>query len=143
MTKLKNLFRVLSAVALTSSITAALAQEIFIPDPGLNAAVHEALGKPSGPLTEQDLLNLTELQAPGRNISNIVGLGAARNLTNLLLQSNRLANLSIPAELTNLIAVDLSSNPLTNCFFPGGLTNLQRLLIKGANLTTFTFPTTL
>src|SRR5262249_23950953 len=37
--------------------------EVSIPDPGLNAAVREALQKPSGPLTEQDLLGLEVLNA--------------------------------------------------------------------------------
>jgi len=39
-----------------------LAQEVTIPDPGLNAAIREALDKPIGPLTEQDLLSLTNLR---------------------------------------------------------------------------------
>ena len=38
-----------------------LAQEVPVPDPSLNAAIREALQKPAGPLTEQDLLSLTNL----------------------------------------------------------------------------------
>jgi len=34
---------------------------VSIPDPGPNAAIREALQKPTGPLAEQDLLNLTVL----------------------------------------------------------------------------------
>ena len=46
----------------------ATAQEVVIPDPGLDAAIREALQKPTGPLTEPDLLSLTHLDAPNRNI---------------------------------------------------------------------------
>src|SRR5262245_27492961 len=102
------------------------AQQVSIPDPGLNAAIREALQKPAGPLTENDLLGLTSLNAAQRNISGVEGLEAARNLVSLDLQSNRLAQLSVPVSLTNLTTVDLSSNPLRSCSFPDGLTHLNR-----------------
>jgi internalin A len=70
----------------------ARAQEVSIPDPGLNAAIHQALQKPSGPLTESDLLSLTNLPAGSRNISSVKGLEAARNLRILDLDSNSLTN---------------------------------------------------
>ena len=56
--------------------TASLAQEVIIPDPGLNAAVRETLGIPAGPLTQQDLLGLTNLSAISSNITNLMGLEA-------------------------------------------------------------------
>jgi internalin A len=70
------------------------AQEISIPDPGLKAAILEALQKPGGPLTEQDLLTLTNLNASRRNVGSIAGLETARNLVSLDLQINRLTNFS-------------------------------------------------
>ncbi len=118
----------------------ALAQEVFIPDPGLNAAVREALQKPIGPLTEQDLLTLTNLNAGSRNVSNIAGLEAARNLALLDLQINRLTNFSLPSHLTNLSTLDLSVNPLTNFFLPSGLTNLISLTLESAGLANLTLP---
>ena len=57
---------VLTLLALTSFVATTLAQEVSIPDPGLDAAIREALQKPFGPLTEQDLLSLDE---PGRQPS--------------------------------------------------------------------------
>ena len=57
---------VLTLLFLTSFVASTLAQEVSIPDPGLNAAIREALQKPNGPLTEQDLLSLINLdQFPG------------------------------------------------------------------------------
>jgi internalin A len=124
----------LCLLVLANFVVSIRAQEVTIPDPGLNAAIREALQKPTGPLTDQDLLSLTDLDASRRNVSSLAGLNAARSLTTLTLQSNRLANLSFPSELTNLTTLGLSFNPLTNCFFPDGLTNLNRVVIQSASL---------
>src|SRR5881396_3332049 len=111
------------------------AQEVSIPDPGLNAAIREALQKSFGPLTEQDLLSLTNLNARSRNVSSIVGLEAARNLVALDLPINRLTNFSLPSELTKLVTLDVSVNPLTNFFLPSGLTNLAVLSLESDGFT--------
>jgi len=44
------------------------AEEVSVPDPGLNAAIRQALQKPDGPLTDQDLLSLTNLDASRRKV---------------------------------------------------------------------------
>jgi len=51
-------------------VASTLAQDVTvsIPDPDLNAAVREALQKPTGPLTQQDLLRLTVLNACCRKV---------------------------------------------------------------------------
>src|SRR6267154_1189145 len=100
--KLKSVFHVVQVLFLASFLASALAQDVSIPDPGLNAAIREALGKPSGPLTVQDLLSLTNLNARSRNVSSIDGLEAARNLVSLDLQINHLSNISLLSALTNL-----------------------------------------
>src|SRR5436190_4147224 len=131
---------ILTALVLVNATTSARAQEVSIPDPSLNAAIRDALQKPNGPLTELDLLGLTNLTARSENISNLQGLEAARNLTDLDLQSNHLANLSFPGGLTSLKSLDLSFNPLTNCLVPDGLTNLARIIIKEGRLTNLALP---
>ena len=100
----------LRTLVLTSVVTSALAQEVSIPDPGLDAAIREALQIPREPLTVQDLLNLRVLEARSWNISSIAGLEAARNLVSLDLQFNHLADFTLPRELTNLASLDLSLN---------------------------------
>jgi len=127
-------------LALTGFVASTLAQEVTIPDPGLNAAVREALQKPNGPLTEQDLLSLTNLDAGFREVSSTEGLEAARNLERLFLDSNRLTNFSLPGTLTNLIELELSFNPLTNCTLPGGLAKLETVHIQLAPLPQLTLP---
>src|SRR4051812_32786846 len=59
------------------------AETVRIPDRALNAAVRAALRKPTGALSTQDLLLLTELSASGRGIQSVAGLERARNLTSL------------------------------------------------------------
>ena len=56
---IRSLF--LPLLVLAGTTTASLAQEVLVPDPGLNAAIREALQKPGGALTEPDMLTLTNL----------------------------------------------------------------------------------
>jgi Leucine-rich repeat (LRR) protein len=93
---------ILCALVLTGFAASSLAQTVTIPDEGLDNAIRDALQKPTGPLTQQDLLTLTNLNASDRSIFSLDGLEAARNLTSLDLSSNFLANPSIPATLTKL-----------------------------------------
>lgn len=133
-----------------------------IPDPGLNAAIRQALQKPNGPLTEQDLLSLTNLLAGHRNISSVEGLEAARNLRLLDLDGNSLTKFAIADALTNLTILDLfgnhlvnfvlsntppqlrildiALNSLTQCALPAGMTNLDTLFLEGNALTNFSLP---
>jgi hypothetical protein len=53
---------------LVGFVASSLAQEVSIPDPALNTAVREALGKPAGPLTQLDMLSLTNFGAIFRNM---------------------------------------------------------------------------
>jgi hypothetical protein len=131
---------VLSMLLLASFVGSTVAQEVSIPDPGLNAAIREALQKPSGPLAEQDLLSLTNLDACCRNISSVEGLGAARNLSGLDLGSNHLSNLTLPVGLTNLTGLNLSENQLTNVVLPPDLNYLESLNLGGNQLTRLTLP---
>ena len=61
---------VLTVLTLTNFWTSALAQDVTIPDPNLNTAIRATLGKPAGPLTQADMLSLTNLSAMFRNITN-------------------------------------------------------------------------
>src|SRR5438093_958663 len=56
-------------LALSSFAPSSLAQDVSIPDPGLNDAIRETLGKPVGPLTAQDMLGLKNLDARSRSVS--------------------------------------------------------------------------
>jgi hypothetical protein len=58
---------VLTVLILSGFTASTKAQEVSIPDPGLNGAIRAALNKPVGPLTEQDLLSVTFLNAVTQN----------------------------------------------------------------------------
>jgi formylglycine-generating enzyme required for sulfatase activity len=128
-------------MVLTGFMASAFAQEVSIPDPNLNAAVREALQKPAGPLTPQDMLGLTNLSAIFRNITNAQGLEAAQNLVSLDLQDNRITNVSILTNLTRLIALDLSENRFSEFTIPGGMTNLTTLRLENGRLTDLSLST--
>jgi formylglycine-generating enzyme required for sulfatase activity len=138
--RVKYLIGVIRLFALAAFVSTALAQEVVIPDAGLRSAIREALQKPAGPLTEQDLLSLTDLAARNRGVRSIEGLEAARNLISLDLQINQLTNFALPATLTNLLDLNLSINPLTNFTLPNGFSNLATLTIESAGLRTLTLP---
>src|SRR5258708_12472066 len=110
--KLGTIFRVVQVLFLASFLTSALGQDVSIPDPGLNAAIRDTLGKPSGPLSQPDLLSLTNLNASRRNVESTVALEAPRNLVSLDLRINQLTNFPIPTTFSNLSDLTLSYNPL-------------------------------
>jgi formylglycine-generating enzyme required for sulfatase activity len=133
MIKAKVIFCAIWVGILNSAFSVA-AQEISIPDPGLNAAIREMLQKPIEPLTQQDMLALTNLSARSRNVSSIEGLDAARNLVSLDLGRNALTNFVLPTQLTNLTLLDLGFNAITQCSFPDTVTNLQSLILADNRL---------
>ncbi len=150
------------SLALISSLNTSPAQEVVIPDPGLQSAIRDALAKPAGPLTETDLLSLTFLSAGGRSITNVQGLEAARNLSILDLDDNSITTFPIAESLTNLSILDLFGNDLTSfalttasskltildvafnfltdCSLPSGLANLETLFLEGNRLTHLDLP---
>jgi formylglycine-generating enzyme required for sulfatase activity len=158
----KSILSALLVLALTSAATSVSAQEVVIPDPGLESAIRAALQKPVGPLTEVDLLSLTLLSAGGHSITNVEGLEAARNLSILDLDNNSITNFSITDALTNLTILDLfgnnltrlavtpasskltildvAFNSLTDCSLPPGLTNLTTLFLENNALTNLDLP---
>src|SRR5690242_18564404 len=138
MNKIVSRSLILTLLVIINLAGSTRAQNVTIPDSGLDAAIRAALQKPTGPLTEQDLLSLTNLDASRRNIASIEGLQAAGNLLTLNLQINHLTSFSLPADFTNLLVLDLSVNSLTNLFLPTGLTNLRSLTCEGTALTNLT-----
>jgi formylglycine-generating enzyme required for sulfatase activity len=153
----------LLGLLLFAGFAVSLDAQVTIPDPGLNAAVREALQKPVGPLTQSDLLNLNVLSACCRDIKNLQGLEAAQNLRILDLHSNsltngalinsftnlqiidlfqnRLSSFTLSSARSNLTVIDIAFNSLTQCSLPNGLTNLDTIFLEGNQLTNFSLPT--
>jgi formylglycine-generating enzyme required for sulfatase activity len=131
---------ILAALMLFGLAASPQAQQVTIPDPNLNTVVREALGKPTGPLTQADMLGLTGLSAIFRNITNVQGLEAAQNLVSLDLQDNQITNASFLTNLTRLAVLDLSENRFPQLALPR-LTNLTTLRLENGRLTNLTFST--
>ncbi len=140
MKNIKSASCIVLALVLTSFSISIRAQNISIPDPGLDAAIRAALQKPTGPLSQQDLLNLTNLDASGRNIRSAQGLDGARNLLVLSLFNNDLTNFTLSSGTSNLISLDLSDNQISDVTLPASLPKLSALFLEKNQLTNFALP---
>ena len=112
------------------------AQVVDIPDPGLRAAIAEALGKaPGDAITRADMETLVELRAVGRNITNLRGIEFAINLIELDIWRNDLTDISPLSSLINLTWLTLSDNDLMDVSPLSSLTNLTLLTLSRNDLT--------
>ena len=99
----------LEGVELDIEISEGLNVVVEIPDPNLKQLVREALSLPEAvPLTQQQMLRLTELDAGGdRGITNLTGLEYTTNIRFLGLHNNPIVDISPLVHLTKLERVHL------------------------------------
>ena len=111
----------------------------WMPDPNLRIAVRETLGlAPSELLTQEALQELTELDAYGRQISDLTGLEHATQLTDLSLYDNAISDLTPLSGLTRLTFLDLSYNQISDITPLTGLTQLTELFLAGNQIRSIT-----
>ena len=109
-------------------VTVEFEEPVDIQDFNLRAAIEKELGKASGdPITTVDMADLTELEAPNANITNLTGLKFATNLERLNLADNSISDLTPLKNLTNLAYIDLANNSIANISRLENLTNLTEL----------------
>ena len=108
---------------------------IVFPDPNLEAAVREAIGKLTGVLTNCDVLPLTVLDASNRGIVDLSGLEYCVNLQELDLRNNQISALSPLSGLNNLVYLYLRNNQIVDISPLSGLTNLISLGLGENNIT--------
>ncbi len=118
------LLGLVSVSALTS-----FAQTVNIPDANLLAAIRIALDKPTGDITDADMLLLTQFDAPSAGIADLTGLEKATNLTSLKLVGNEISNLAPLSTLTKLTVLWLGSNQVSDLSPLSGLTDLGNLIL--------------
>gem|GEM_PF-1301444 len=112
------------------SITANFEEEpVHFPDPNLEAAIREAIGKPAGDIYASELEGLTQLSAPGRDIVDLTGLEYCIDLTYLNLNSNQISKISPVEGLTNLTYLNLENNQISDIAPVEGLTSLTTLYL--------------
>lgn len=106
-------------------------QAAFV-DTALEAAVRAAVGQPSGALTLEILLSLTELEARGRGISALGGVQQLARLQLLDLADNQIGDLTPLAPLApHLAFLDLSANAIEDL---SPLAQLSSLEVLGLEL---------
>jgi Leucine-rich repeat (LRR) protein len=87
---------------------------VTFPDPGLEAAIRDAIGIPSGDILQSDLEGLTTLTAQSRGIVGLMGLECCTNLIYLNLGYNQISNLSPLSSLTGLTELVLGYNQISD-----------------------------
>ncbi|MBA7603493.1 hypothetical protein ES703_10604 [subsurface metagenome] len=100
---------------------------VTFPDPNVEAAIREAIGKPTGDIYRSDLEALTELHASDKGISDLTGLEYCVNLQELCLEGNLIGNLQPLANLINLHSLDLDDNEISDSSPLSSLINLAVL----------------
>ena len=105
------------------------AEVVVFPDPGLDAAVRQAINKPTGDILDTDLVGtgFTYLDAQQRGISDLTGLEHCTDLQGLELQWNNITTLAPLAGLTNLCGLTLFYNQISDLAPLAGLINLNYL----------------
>ena len=104
--------------------------EIEIPDSNLRQALREALALPDGvPITQLDMLQLTDFAAEDAGIENITGLEYAHNLRSLFLPNNPIEDLTPLANLTQLRFLHLAAVRMEDLTFLKDLTELRELYL--------------
>jgi internalin A len=83
-------------------------------DPGLEAAIRDAIGKPTGDIHDADLIELTLLDARGRSIVNLEGIHHCVDLSWLDVKDNQIVDISALAGLTNLTWLYLYDNQIVD-----------------------------
>ena len=131
---MKYVYQLLSVLllfhALISVVNAQQDGENWIPDENLRTAVRASLELAAGEaLTQERMLDFTELKAAAREISNLTGLEHATNLTIARLAHNQISDISPLSGLTSLTKLRLQDNNITNLSSLSGLTNLTELFL--------------
>jgi Leucine-rich repeat (LRR) protein len=118
------------------ALTAPVSSEpVMMADANLQAAVREALKKPTGELTSADLAGLTELNARSRGINSLAGIEKCVNLVSLDLGDNALRDLAPLASLAKLKKLNVEKNYLTHLKDIAGVVSLLDLDVSDNQLT--------
>lgn len=87
---------------------------VNFPDPGLEAAIRAAIGKPTGDIHDTDLIGLTSLNAGAYGIVNLEGMQHCVDLTEILLEGNEIVDISPLSGLTKLERLYLFVNEIVD-----------------------------
>ena len=109
-------------------------EAVTFPDPNLEAAIREAISKPTGDIYQSDLDGLTSLDADSRNIVNLSGLEYCTKLAQLDLYNNQISDIQAFANLTSLTDLNLRYNQISDIQALSNLTSLTDLNLMQNNI---------
>ena len=118
------------SVVVTSSVGV-----VSFPDAGLEGAIRDAIGKPTGDIFESDLVGMTHLVANSRGISNLEGIQYCADLVWLNLNSNLVADVTALSGLTDLAFLVLYNNQIVDIVALSGLVNITELYLDYNSIT--------
>ena len=116
---------------IVQEIVIAAPDPLLFVDPNLEAAIREAIAKPTDPIFPADVTELTTLDARNRDISNLGGIDQLIALESLQLNSNQIADVSPLADLGRLTTLHLNRNNITNINPLGEIDPLSELQVAG------------
>ena len=103
---------------------------LSFPDPGLEAAIRDAIAKPTGDIFPHHVAHLTSLDASGRDIVDLTGLDNCEALTQVNLAGNQLSDLTVLGGMARLTYVRLDENQVSDLTPLAGLPNLRFLYLR-------------
>ena len=102
------------------------------PDKNLEAAIRDVLKhEPKVELTDEKLLDIYFLEAPGKEIKDLKGLEKCKNLALIKLTKNKISDLKPLKDLANLQSLDLADNEIKDISPLAGLKSLQYIELSG------------
>ena len=107
-------------------------------DTYLERVVWEALDRPQGRLTSEDVASLSILLVANRGIHSLVGIKHITDLQRLGLSSNHIADLTPLKQSTNLEILDLTNNQIVDLTPLTPLTNLKSLSLHNNQIVDLT-----
>jgi hypothetical protein len=98
-------------------------------DPGLEAAVRDALGQPEGAIRQHKVQTIAKLFASGYGITDLEGIQHLRNLASLNLRDNEITSIEPLRNLNTLRELNLRDNKIRDLDALNGLAGLVYLNI--------------
>lgn len=115
------------------------AVEVNFPDPNLEAAIRDAIGKPTGPIDDTDLVGVGFNVFDGgySEITDLTGLDFATDLDYIGLYSNNITDLTPIQNMPNLQFLDIGQNNVSDISPLSTLPLLQQFFAYGNFITDF------
>ncbi len=121
---------------ITTPITPTPTGAISIPDANLRAVIEERLGKAAGtPITSDEMIRLTSIEADERGIRNLRGLEHAIRLERIEFRHNAISDLSPLAGLVRMNNIKLRGNRITDVSPLADLINVDWLGLEENEIT--------